>query len=730
MYVFIIRVNCQQKLYNPYVTVHLGNQQFSTCVSGVAEGLWNEGFMFDVSIHTQFFGILTFNLYNGNICLPDRFIGKCEIRIESLKNMPQMFDSWYELLDKNNKSPGAINIRIFYSYQDFHTMVKEESIEDLLMETEHYDITDKSTRSREVPREMSRMSTINEKEFEKFEKDIMSSLGNDSDSWYKSLRKVFISDDMFNVLKMIRRTLSTLGQGFNIGPTQLLEGILVLERYYQKREIPFEEAKKDERVILNLTLVEKTRDLFRYSLAAYGWIGLNYVGKGKGIIADSMKKDSSVATIVNFLCILKEDILLYNFQPSKVFDQVYFIAYDRRYDAVIFSIRGTWNVKDTLADLVCEYVKWNGGLVHSGVLSSAIYFYKQLFTKLKEIVRDKQPKNLYLTGHSLGAGIAAVLTIMLKNVEEEFEVPSGFKIECFCFAPPSVLDIELAKKYEHCIFSYVNNNDIVPRLSYGSLMDLHEMVCSVIENDKENEISIIKLLSNDTTKADQFIDKKLNEFEKCRNNLRTQTTFNTLNLKLCPPGKPYIILNNPKKQDDVILKETDLDELTEIKVKKSMFTDHSFKGYLENLNSLFKNTLLNRLNANMKITNSPRMMNEDYSSVTSGTSTGIPFAAIKEESESIIENIEKSNTSQNILEDLKDDNVIKELQKSNSALALEVINATSLNQSTISDRDTSLNLFKSIATVSTSNVNISISNDAELNKKISSHSLENKDEKS
>jgi len=40
-----------------------------------------------------------------------------------------------------------------------------------------------------------------------------------------------------------------------------------------------------------------------------------------------MKKDSSIAAIVNFLCILKDDILLYNFQPSKVFDQVYFIAY-------------------------------------------------------------------------------------------------------------------------------------------------------------------------------------------------------------------------------------------------------------------------------------------------------------------------------------------------------------------------------------------------------------------
>ncbi|OUM69597.1 hypothetical protein PIROE2DRAFT_2465 [Piromyces sp. E2] len=176
-----------------------------------------------------------------------------------------------------------------------------------------------------------------------------------------------------------------------------------------------------------------------------------------------MKKDSSIATIVNFLCILKEDILLYNFQPSKVFDQVYFIAYDRRYNAIVFSIRGTLNLKDTLADLVCEYVRWNGGLIHSGVLKSAIYFYKKLFDKLKMIVRDKQPKYLYLTGHSLGAGIAAALTIMLKNVENEFEAPPGFKIECYCFAPPSVLNIELSKVYDDCIFSYVNNNDIVPR---------------------------------------------------------------------------------------------------------------------------------------------------------------------------------------------------------------------------------------------------------------------------
>jgi len=63
----------------------------------------------------------------------------------------------------------------------------------------------------------------------------------------------------------------------------------------------------------------------------------------------------------------------------------------------------------------------------------------------------------------LGGGIAAVLTIMLKNVDNEFHAPPGFKIECYCFAPPSSLDIELSKVYEDCIFSFINNNDIVPR---------------------------------------------------------------------------------------------------------------------------------------------------------------------------------------------------------------------------------------------------------------------------
>jgi len=56
------------------------------------------------------------------------------------------------------------------------------------------------------------MGTVNEKEFAKFEHEFMSSLTKAPKSWYESIGKVFVSDEMFNVLKMIRRSLYTLGQ--------------------------------------------------------------------------------------------------------------------------------------------------------------------------------------------------------------------------------------------------------------------------------------------------------------------------------------------------------------------------------------------------------------------------------------------------------------------------------------------------------------------------------------
>jgi hypothetical protein len=86
---------------------------------------------------------------------------------------------------------------------------------------------------------------------------------------------------------------------------------------------------------------------------------------------------------------------------------------------------------------------------------------------------------LIICGHSLGAGVSTILTILLHNGKPKFSTSDINKlanpkwpIECFAYAPPPVLDETTAIKYQYLIHSFVFRDDIVSRLSYGSLRDL------------------------------------------------------------------------------------------------------------------------------------------------------------------------------------------------------------------------------------------------------------------
>jgi putative lipase involved disintegration of autophagic bodies len=45
-----------------------------------------------------------------------------------------------------------------------------------------------------------------------------------------------------------------------------------------------------------------------------------------------------------------------------------------------------------------------------------------------------------MTGHSLGAGTAALLSIIL---HDEYNIP----IQCFAFAPPGIVSLDISGKY-------------------------------------------------------------------------------------------------------------------------------------------------------------------------------------------------------------------------------------------------------------------------------------------
>lgn len=76
-------------------------------------------------------------------------------------------------------------------------------------------------------------------------------------------------------------------------------------------------------------------------MASYGWKGLNFIGKGNGIFSDAVRSQSDALSIIEHLEIPKEDLLAYEFRANAAFRPSYFIARDRKLNAIVLSIRGT-----------------------------------------------------------------------------------------------------------------------------------------------------------------------------------------------------------------------------------------------------------------------------------------------------------------------------------------------------------------------------------------------------
>ncbi|VDO95874.1 unnamed protein product [Soboliphyme baturini] len=124
--------------------------------------------------------------------------------------------------------------------------------------------------------------------------------------------------------------------------------------------------------------------------------------------------------------------------------------------------------------------------VHKGFLRTARYIY----TKLKDehILEDLfvlQPDyDLVITGHSLGAGVASVVSMLLR--------PLYPKVMCFAFSPPGCVVSENAVPYtREFVFSIICGDDLVPRLSVSSLQALKMSVLDALEQTSRPKYEIL-----------------------------------------------------------------------------------------------------------------------------------------------------------------------------------------------------------------------------------------------
>jgi hypothetical protein len=146
----------------------------------------------------------------------------------------------------------------------------------------------------------------------------------------------------------------------------------------------------------------------------------------------------------------------------------------------ILCIRGTFSGNDVITDLVAAGAPWEGGYAHAGMARAAAYLIER-FGDFLLSAAEQDHGVVTVCGHSLGAGVAALVTHSLSSTSslssrqaEDGAWGAGKKgrIRCLCYEPPACMSAPLAASITDSTYSTVNRDDLVPRLGPTPIVNL------------------------------------------------------------------------------------------------------------------------------------------------------------------------------------------------------------------------------------------------------------------
>lgn len=181
--------------------------------------------------------------------------------------------------------------------------------------------------------------------------------------------------------------------------------------------------------------------------------------------------------------------LVYVSFHNKIYQIPFYVAIDRGQQTVVVSVRGTLSLKDAVTDMSAEsdaLEMVENAVGHRGILQAAKYIKDQLLGKgiLEAAFQQAQGAGLVICGHSLGAGAAALLALLLKS-----EYPD---VRCFAYSPPGGLISYNASVFcRDFVCSVILGKDFIPRLGLVSMEDLKAKTLQCIANSKTPKYRIL-----------------------------------------------------------------------------------------------------------------------------------------------------------------------------------------------------------------------------------------------
>ncbi|KAK4363076.1 hypothetical protein RND71_018317 [Anisodus tanguticus] len=145
----------------------------------------------------------------------------------------------------------------------------------------------------------------------------------------------------------------------------------------------------------------------------------------------------------------------------------YLLYLDHDHADIVLAIRGLNLAKESdyavLLDNKLGKRKFDGGYVHNGLLKAAGLVLNAECEILKQLLEKYPNYTLTITGHSLGSGVAALLTMVVAQNRDRLGNIDRKRIRCFAIAPARCMSLNLAVRYADVINSIVLQDDFLPR---------------------------------------------------------------------------------------------------------------------------------------------------------------------------------------------------------------------------------------------------------------------------
>ncbi|TPX75857.1 hypothetical protein CcCBS67573_g02878 [Chytriomyces confervae] len=190
-----------------------------------------------------------------------------------------------------------------------------------------------------------------------------------------------------------------------------------------------------------------------------------------------------------------------------LFRSPYLVCLDHEMRKVVVAIRGTMSTADVLVDLNCDLVNLTipqetpegapaepiRTKTHNGMLQTAMHIKQDITGLLEGLVMDPESEyrqyGIVVCGHSLGAGVATLLTHLLLTSPNTRHMP----VKCYAYSPPGCITTRTANAHHFSRFvtSIVLGDDTVPRLNRRSVERLKRAVKRGVRKCRARKVDVV-----------------------------------------------------------------------------------------------------------------------------------------------------------------------------------------------------------------------------------------------